>query len=373
MTEAGSAAPRAGTVVPSRRTVADRPRSPDHPFAAYPYSARREADARYVGPEWAAPAPRAEPLPPSARPGCYSRGVAFFGLILLGSCLACFASALVAAFLAPPGGGFAGNGKDPTIAPPPSWACTVGDDAERVRPAYTAGRAYGSARRLRGRVALVSLRVGGGAEAWRGQLGADHQIAGELAAKFFRERSREFAISDLEIEHLPMALESVAFLMPDLKVDDRNRLLPGVPEAIRDQTRETVKAALGATLERLVADYRRKGYDEVAFIVSLPTGGGPRDCAIMAWPGFQDEGFVEMAVLFVARRSLGENAFIFAHEGLHLFGADDLYAIRPRDARDGDDVMGVYCTHVIPATVGDATAWAIGWRDEKPTRAYQLP
>ena len=61
-----------------------------------------------------------------------------------------------------------------------------------------------------------------------------------------------------------------------------------------------------------------------------------------------------------------------AHEGMHLFGADDLYRIKNVDKRDDDDIMGEYCTGFLRAKVNDATSFAVGWRPAAPPRGYKF-
>jgi hypothetical protein len=77
-----------------------------------------------------------------------------------------------------------------------------------------------------------------------------------------------------------------------------------------------------------------------------------------------------MAIVFEASSVVAE-ASVAAHEGLHLFGADDLYRLTPEDAGDSNDLMSV-CRGFSGNGIEDATAWAIGWLDAPPARRYRF-
>ncbi len=71
---------------------------------------------------------------------------------------------------------------------------------------------------------------------------------------------------------------------------------------------------------------------------------------------------------------VGSKSSVVAHEILHLFGAEDLYAPASRETLAGiyypDDIM--LSTHytILSHHIGDVTAFYIGWTDEVPDVLY---
>jgi hypothetical protein len=76
--------------------------------------------------------------------------------------------------------------------------------------------------------------------------------------------------------------------------------------------------------------------------------------------------------MFSPLRDLGDFAVTVSHEGLHLFGADDLYRMRTVDPGDAHDIMAEACNGFRQATIGDATAYAVGWLATPPRRPYPI-
>lgn len=258
------------------------------------------------------------------------------------------------------------------VPPPRIYRCHEVGDAERRQPEYRASRDYGSARRLRGNVALVSIRVGGSSARWTRELVADALVAGELAKKFYTEHARAAGIDDLDVHFRPHGLESATFVVPAIATDPHRVMTRETASALRSAIEESVRGALSHTLGELTEEYRAKGYDEIAYLIELPILSPPRSEAFRAFAHYDAPGAPEVAIVMEAESDLGRHTMIFAHEGLHLFGADDLYRVTPRDALDVGDIMGDACEHVTPANVGDTTAWAIGWRDAPPPRKYAI-
>jgi hypothetical protein len=265
------------------------------------------------------------------------------------------------------------GGKQSGWVPPQRvFRCHEVGDVERTQTEYWASREYGSARRLRGNVALVSIRVGGSAARWTPSLVGDALIAGELSRKFYVEQARAAGLDDLEVHFRPHGLESATFMVPSIATDPHRVMTGETASALRAAIEESIRGALAHTLDQLTDEYRAKGYDEVAYLIELPILSPPRSQAFRAFAQRDAPRAAEVAFVMEAESDLGRHAMIFAHEGLHLFGADDLYRITPRDPLDVGDIMGDACEHVIPANVGDTTAWAIGWRDDVPTRKYAI-
>ena len=64
--------------------------------------------------------------------------------------------------------------------------------------------------------------------------------------------------------------------------------------------------------------------------------------------------------------------YVQAHETLHLFGADDLYSIQ--NARDYavTDIMNFQSRYLKDSDISPITAYAIGWRSEKPVAPFNV-
>ena len=80
----------------------------------------------------------------------------------------------------------------------------------------------------------------------------------------------------------------------------------------------------------------------------------------------------EIAFIYVPNgpKSWDELAYTFAHEGLHLFGADDLYDVRGAEDYEPTDLMNYPSTRLEYADVGDLTAWAVGWARDRPKTPF---
>lgn len=89
---------------------------------------------------------------------------------------------------------------------------------------------------------------------------------------------------------------------------------------------------------------RRSSCDEEIAILLEPTGGGRWD----------------------------RLAYAIAHEGLHLFGADDLYDVRGAEDFAPTDLMNYPSARLDHAEVGELTAWAVGWRGVRPETPFDV-
>lgn len=233
-------------------------------------------------------------------------------------------------------------------------------DRERDAPAYTAEyRGIGSAKHLRGKVAVLEIRLASAAaEAWTG---ADVRRASEdasAARSFVLSEAARYGIHDLAIEIFPWTVETE---LPQVKVqtDELGRPLD---DAAVDVAYAHVKRATGVSIPQAVASLKQDGWSEVAVMLRLPTREIRREYAEPA----REDG-IDIAVV-----QLGQQPGTYAHELLHLFGAADLYRIASVDPRDDDDVMGGACggRAWTRSRIGDATAWAVGWRAKPPDRTY---
>jgi hypothetical protein len=381
-----------------------------HPYAQYPYAPRPQVDPRYVGPAWAAPAPApayGAPAPypahsgPAPHPG-YSprpaspprarkgRGALKVLLVVLGLLMLVPVGLFVLAALA------IGNGIATTLpvlpqatasAPVPTatvapitkpevtktikgGTCTEAAN-ERDEDTYLALRDTGSALRLRGKVAMLHVQLGGGAAAWPASITTRVDEAALLSQKFYLDQAKRFGVTDLKFDVIPWPLHSAQVQLPNLTANSHQLLDPATEAKLRDEAEAGIETGFGSSLASIIASYKQKGYDSVGFLIYLPANTDARD---FAWRATKSEGAdqPEIAILFPRKDQLDHLSVVAAHEGLHLFGADDLYRMKVEDKGDAHDLMGDYCTGFRQTTLDDTTAYAVGWRDKPPARRYAI-
>lgn len=239
---------------------------------------------------------------------------------------------------------------------------------ERDKGAYQAARNSGSARKLRGRVVVLHLRLDAPGVAWSKPTELKVEQAALGAQRFWLEQAGRFHVSDLSVDMVPWTLRATAHLPP--VVPDRSQKLDNeTQQRVRTETRKAAEAALGETLESVVKRYRKDGYDEVGFVVYYPLATTARP---FAWFAVRGDGaiFPDVGYVFAEKPDLATLSVTVAHEGLHLFGADDLYRVRPPDAADRRDLMNDFCKGYRETTLGETTAYAIGWLAAPPKRSY---
>ena len=64
--------------------------------------------------------------------------------------------------------------------------------------------------------------------------------------------------------------------------------------------------------------------------------------------------------------------YTIAHEGLHLFGADDLYNIENAKSYATNDIMHYASRYLEDSEIDSLTAYAIGWSDFKPHTPFPI-
>jgi hypothetical protein len=364
-----------------------------HPFAQYPYGSRPQVDPRYVGPGWAAPAPH--PMvyqpPPRRRSGwgvfaltvCAILGL---GIAAVGTALGYGASLFrdlrlptlptdipsptVTAARVPLPTTQIPQVNAPVMTSTYKGGYCAGSNAERTDDDYRVTRNSGSALSLRGRVAALHVMLGGGRQAWPTALTTKIQEAALLSQRFYLDQAARHGVTDLTFEVIAWPLMDAPVDLPKLTVDGRKRLDDQTEQAVHDDAQKAIERALGTSLESVVLAYREKGYASVAFYIHLPITTNARDFAMRA-TAKHPKTKPEIAILFPNVDPLGDLAVVVAHEGFHLFGADDLYRQKGFDPRDAHDVMSDYCTGFKQAIAGDATAYAVGWSATPPVRPFR--
>jgi hypothetical protein len=357
-----------------------------HPYPQRPYQyaqpRQQPIDPRYVGPQWAAPGPRRQ-LPQKKSGGCLVAflavltvvGVMFGGLVLLiviGAGSVDDASDDEVVDLPdqrpklPTKDPLAIKGDSVTEA---SWTTGVCGDysKERDRGVYYATRNDGSAQKMRGKVAAIHLRVQSTSLKWTKNGEQNVNRAGLMSQRYITTQAKRYHVGDLKYDVIPWSIRAT-YDMPALALNQNHRLSDETMRYIRDSSRQAVEIALGSKLERIADDFKKSGYDQVAFLIYFPVKTDARDFAYSAYRSNGDEA--EAAFLFSPTSDFGHFAVTVTHEGLHLFGADDLYRLQNLDKTDVHDIMGEYCTGFRQATINDATAYSIGWIDTPPARPY---
>jgi hypothetical protein len=375
-----------------------QPRPPQrvyHGNYPYPYAGHPPpmVDPRYVGPRWAAPMPR-QPLPPKVKKkkrsvlGCLGAIFSFLlvsGLVVAGGLIAYLS------FIAP--GATLDGTDDQEVDLPPlpkgtlpaskplvqkadaiaesSWTNgTCGDfSKERDRAEYVVTRKEGSAGALRGRVAMLHIRVGSPQLRWTraGELNVDR--AAIMSQRYVLTSAKNYQVNDVRYDVIPWSLNT-GYALPPMPTNTNNRLDDATMRIIREGSKKAIETALSVPLERVVGDFKRDGYQAVAFVIYFPVKTTARDFAFSAFRG--DDSAPEAAFIFSPTSEFGHFAVTVAHEGLHLFGADDLYRVQPLDKGDKHDIMGEYCTGFRQAVIGATTAYAVGWLEKPPTRGYRF-
>ncbi len=183
-------------------------------------------------------------------------------------------------------------------------------------------------------------------------------------ARFFREQSARHGVVDLEYTPIAWTL-STTLVLPELAVDEHAKLSYAASRRLVGAALKASEGSLGATLQATASALRKDGFAEVAFLLHLPRSVGARDFAYPAYGSSE----VDVAVVFDA--GLSDLGFVGAHEALHLFGSDDLYPLDRFDEADDTDIMRDRCAALGGSSVRDMTAYAVGWRKERPRRAYR--
>jgi hypothetical protein len=233
-----------------------------------------------------------------------------------------------------------------------------------LRSSYYLGyMGRGTAKRMRGKVAVIHLRLSSPSMTWTRGKARDVDRAALLAARFFEQKSKEHEVADLD--YTPMAWTlSTLFEAPNIAIDRKKRITDASSRELVRRGLKASESSLGATMSSVAATLNQEGYSEVAFLLHLPMKVNAREFAYPA-PLLSN---VDVAVVF--EEPLNELGYVTAHETMHLFGADDLYPLDRFDDQDSADIMRAACLGFGGIRLHDMSAYSIGWRADAPTRAY---
>ncbi len=236
---------------------------------------------------------------------------------------------------------------------------------ERAELSYTR-RKGGAARWLRGKVVLVHLRIEAPGVVWTPDERRRMELAANAVTKLYEREAKRHGVRDLDLRTVAWPFKtSVAF--PKLAPGAYDILPTATADALESAVRRGLRQAESRSLDGIAAGYRQQGYEHVAFIAYIPTMTSARSYAS---PRESADKSAELAFVFETKTLTGM-ASSSAHEGLHLFGADDLYRKHPEDDHDAHDLMS-RCRGFKGNGIFDATAWAIGWRKDPPARRYRF-
>jgi hypothetical protein len=374
-----------------------------HHFARYPYKPRAPQPG-YRGPAWAAPGPyRGLPKPPPPATGCLTIILVTLGVgtgtIVLLCVVVVFALARVSSCS---GGSSSGeraskvDSEEPDLEPDagevelkkgPLSPNKLNHDAryelthgscqrlnnvapDEKRDAYQlVWRNAGAAKRLRGRVAVVHLRLRGEGMQWTMGQARTVDSAALLTQKFFEREAARYGVTDLKYDAFVWKLPT-NFRPPVLKMNAAHRVDSASADQLVNSGVAASERSLTLPLSQVTARLRKNGYEQVAYLLHLPIVTEAREFAAPA----PQSGPSDIAVIYLHSNegNDSETAFTTTHETLHLFGADDLYPLKRDDEGDQADVMRDWCEGYGDARIQAMTAYAIGFTDVKPKRVYPL-
>lgn len=134
---------------------------------------------------------------------------------------------------------------------------------------------------------------------------------------------------------------------------------------------ENVAQALGYTSshDMLRNDRNYSGNDQIAYLYVLDKPG--RSYAY--WNSAAGD-YIEGAVLFTSQNGVQERANVVAHELMHLFGAEDIYAEGSENVNRArmaqrvcpNEIFLSYRWNIFDNAVSDFNAYAVGWLDYFP-------
>jgi hypothetical protein len=150
-----------------------------------------------------------------------------------------------------------------------------------------------------------------------------------------------------------------------LSLDSKHRVTTASSKELVKDALVASEASLGGSMRSVAAALNKEGYSQVAFLLHVPrTEASARDFAYSS-PSYSD---IDVAIVFDV--TLDRLGYVVAHETMHLFGADDLYPLATFDPGDKGDLMRASCRGYGGISIQDMSAYAIGWRSNRPIRNY---
>lgn len=250
--------------------------------------------------------------------------------------------------------------KDP-ITPPPTLATE-----KRYRDSYILAKNKGSAKYLYERCLLVHIFITSGeAKSWTRRSKSQVMYGASLAEQWITKKANEFKKDNLEFVDEVIILDKnfaiKHFILPKFR-----RYLPYTEEWYG----LLVKSLGYDSWAQFVHDRKEKyNVQNIGLLIHLNYGS-----LSYAWRAKRETGqridtqyITEYAILFTHNRKGSiENASTYAHEMLHMFGADDLYNIIGAENYYPNDIMN-HSRFVLDSNeISPLTAYAISWSDKMP-------
>lgn len=227
---------------------------------------------------------------------------------------------------------------------------------------YQAARSAGPAAALRGRVVVAYVLVDpAGPRRWT-------DVDRVFARSTLSRVERWYAAKAKERSAFAVEFVDRVFEVP-LAAGD----LPSFPNVdVARSTALQLVANLGHDSVRqwLAALATEEAADQVMLVVHTPQNA--RSFASVCISGGYCDA--ELALVYVPNgpTSWDNLAFTLAHEGLHLFGAADLYNVSGAASYAPTDLMHYSSSRLEYADVGDLTAWAVGWAADRPKTPFTV-
>jgi len=232
-----------------------------------------------------------------------------------------------------------------------------------LMPFYYAVRGAGPAKELRGRVVVVYLLVDPeGPGRWTDVDRAFARSTLRRVERWYAEKAEARGVRALEFVDRIFQLPVAAGELPLLRNVNFAR---GTAWKLANNLGHD---SVGQLLAALAAEERA---EQVLFLVH-----SPQRARSFATPCGRMLGYCDGEIAFIYEpngpSTWDSLAFTLAHEGLHLFGADDLYNVRGAEDYEPTDVMHHQSANLKYADVGDLTAWAVGWARDRPITPFPV-
>jgi hypothetical protein len=229
-----------------------------------------------------------------------------------------------------------------------------------MQPSYRAARNAGPARALRGRVVVAYVLADPiGPRRWTD---VDRIFARSTLARVERWYAAKAKERNVAAPEFVDRVFEVPLAAGDLPV------FPDVDRARSTALQLVANLGHDSLREWLAALQTDESAEQVMLVIHSPQNARSFS-SVCARGGYCDS---ELALVYVPNGPTNWDslAFTLAHEGLHLFGADDLYNVSGAADYATTDVMHYLSVRLDYADVGDLTAWAVGWTRNAPITPF---
>lgn len=236
-----------------------------------------------------------------------------------------------------------------------------------TRDTYVAAPGIGPAGRLRGKVAVVYVFVDDGrVSKWthRTRQAVLHSLSG--VEEWYRLHAEGYGVDDVNFVHRIFVYDRDPFLRNLFDEFINRDIKTGYNVAAR------VAKLQGASSVNAFLDHVMHEEDAEQAILLLHANKTTRSYAIRC--SYRCWSEAEYAVLFrrAERNDLLAIPYVQAHEGLHLFGAADIYKLPGAHRYAPRDIMNHRARKLSTVAVDSITAYAIGWIARQPASPFPI-